>query len=122
MAYAARLQLLHYLFGVAMADNVGHPDEIRMIERIAGYLGISSSDFTSIKAMFIRDIDSAYKILEISPDASDEEIKKAYRRMALKYHPDKVGNLGPDIQKSANEKFQQLNQAYEDIKRRRGIR
>ncbi|MCX6234493.1 MAG: TerB family tellurite resistance protein [Bacteroidetes bacterium] len=122
MEYPARLQLLHYLFGIAMADNVSHPDEVRMIETIAGYLGISGTDFASIKAMFIRDINSAYKVLEISPDASDEEVKKAYRHMALKYHPDKVANLGTDVQKSANEKFRQLNQAYEDIKNQRGMK
>jgi DnaJ like chaperone protein len=72
--------------------------------------------------MFVSDIDAAYRILELSPDASDEELKKAYRRMAIKYHPDKVEHLGPDIQRSAKEKFQQLNQAYEDIKKMRGIK
>jgi DnaJ like chaperone protein len=71
--------------------------------------------------MFVKEIDAAYKVLEITPDATDEEVKKAYRKMAVKYHPDKVSHLGAEIQRSANEKFQQLNAAYEEIKRRRGI-
>jgi len=71
--------------------------------------------------MFIKKSDSAYKILEITPDATDEEVKKAYRKMALKYHPDKVTHLGDDIQKTAKEKFQELNNAYEEIKKQRGL-
>jgi DnaJ like chaperone protein len=122
MEYPSRLQLVHYLVGVAQADGISHPDEVKVIEMIAGYLGIGDQDFNSIKAMFSRNIEAAYRIMEITPDSSDEEVKKAYRRMAVKYHPDKVAHLGPEIQKSAKEKFQQLNQAYEEIKKRRGLR
>ena len=93
-----------------------------MIELICNYLGIKPHDLASIKAMFIREQESAYKILEISPDATDEEVKKAYRRMAAKYHPDKVSHLGPEVQKAAKEKFQALNQAYTQIKKQRGMR
>jgi DnaJ like chaperone protein len=121
MDYAARLQLIHFLFGVASADNQVNADEVAVIEEIARYLNIQINDVTSIKAMFYKDIESAYKILEISPTATDEEIKKAYRKMALKYHPDKVHQLGDDIQNAAKEKFQKLNAAYEQIKKERGI-
>jgi len=116
-----RLQLLHYLFGISMADGHVHPSETDVIKLIASYLGINQKDFESIKAMFIKDTKSAYSILEITPDATDEEVKKAYRKMALKYHPDKVSHIGEDIQKAAKEKFQQLNAAYEAIKKERGI-
>ena len=71
--------------------------------------------------MFFKDTQSMYKILEISPDATDDEVKKAYRKMAVKYHPDKVSTLGEDIQQAAKEKFQQLNAAYEEIKKQRGM-
>jgi DnaJ like chaperone protein len=121
MDYPARLQLLHYLFGISMADGHLHNNEIAVIEHIATHMGISPADLQSIRAMFVKDINSAYSILEISPSASDEEVKKAYRRMAVKYHPDKVGHLGADMQKAANEKFQQLNTAYEEIKKNRGF-
>jgi len=122
MDYASRLQLLHYLFGISLADGQSHPDEVRMIELICNYLGIKPHDLASIKAMFIKEQESAYKILEISSDASDEEVKKAYRRMAAKYHPDKVSHLGPEVQKAAKEKFQALNQAYSQIKKQRGMK
>jgi DnaJ like chaperone protein len=67
------------------------------------------------------DRDWAYKSLEIEPSATDEEIKKAYRRMAKKYHPDKVNELGEDVKKSATEKFRSINEAYESLKKQRGF-
>jgi len=121
MEYPARLQLLHFLFGISAADNLYNPKEVDVVEIIAGYLGINRSDFLSIKAMFIKDLDSAYKILEISKDATDEEIKAAFRKMALKYHPDRVAQLGEDVQNAAKEKFQKLLAAYDEIKKQRGM-
>jgi DnaJ like chaperone protein len=121
MNYSARLQLLHYLFGISKADGHVHDMEVKAIEEIAGYMGINHADFGSIKAMYFRDTDADYKILEITPHASDEEVKKAYRRMALKYHPDKVSHLGEEVQKAAKEKFQKVQEAYENIKKKRGM-
>jgi DnaJ like chaperone protein len=121
MDYASRLQLMHLLFGVAGADSSFHPSEIKIIETISGYLGVSSSDFVSIRNMFIPETDSSYKILEIDPSATNEEVKKAYRKMALKYHPDKVSHLGEDFRKAADEKFKKVNEAYEKIKKERNI-
>lgn len=121
MDYSSRLQLLHYLFGIAGADGAFNQAEISMATRIAQLLGIRQADIDSVKAMFIKDTGSAYKILEITPDANDEEVKKAYRKMALKYHPDRVAHLGEDVQKAANAKFQELNAAYESIKKERGM-
>jgi DnaJ like chaperone protein len=72
--------------------------------------------------MFVKNINSAYDILEIVPEATNEEVKKAYRRLAVEYHPDKVAHLGEDIRKSATEKFQTLNAAYEQIKKQRGMK
>jgi DnaJ like chaperone protein len=84
-------------------------------------MGIGIGDFESIQAMFVRNIDADYKILEIEPSASNDELKKAYRRMAMKYHPDKVSHLGNDFQKAAKDKFQKVSQAYENIKKERKI-
>ncbi len=50
-------------------------------------------------------LEEAYKVLEITPEATNEEVRAAYRRLALKHHPDKVAALGEDIHKAANEKF-----------------
>jgi DnaJ like chaperone protein len=121
MDYSSRLQLLHLLFNVSLADGIIDPSELQIIEKISSYLGVGSGDFLSIKNMFIPETDSSYKILELEPSSSNEEIKKAYRKMAMKYHPDKVSHLGEDIRKSANEKFTMVNEAYDKIKKERNI-
>ena len=122
MEHPMRLQLLHYLFGIAKSDGNVDKTEVQMIERIATHLGISKADYESIRAMFYKDAESAFKILEIDQNATDEEVKKAYRKMAMKYHPDKVRELGPDYQKAAQEKFVKVQEAYERIKKDRGIK
>jgi DnaJ like chaperone protein len=121
MEHAARLQLVHFLFGVSSADGAVHQKEVDVIAEIAGYLGVTEADFNSLKAMFFKDAESDYKILEIEKSATDEEVKKAYRKMAVKFHPDKVSHLGDDIQKDAKEKFQKVLAAYENIKKQRGM-
>lgn len=119
--YSSKLQLLHYLFGISSADGHTHIKEVEVILLISNYMGIRTSDFNSIKAMFYSDTHVAYSILGISPEATNEEIKKAYRKMAVEYHPDKVSYLGEEVQKSAKEKFQKLTDAYESIKKERGL-
>lgn len=122
MEHPLRLELLRYLFEVSRADGVVHSSEVKIIFQIAGYLGISEKDFLSLKNMYYKDVDSAYKILEVESDATDEEIKKAYRKMALKYHPDKLSDLGPEFEKSGKEKFQKVQEAYDKIKKERGFK
>jgi len=121
MNYSARLQLLHFLFGIAEADKIISAEELKLIEFISRNMGITDNDLESIKAMFIKDTGSAFKILEIEPTSTDEEVKKAYRRMAMKYHPDKLATMGEDIQKAGQEKFKMVNEAYEAIKKERNI-
>ncbi len=122
MDYSARLQLMHYLFGVALADGNIDNSEVDIIEQIAMAMGLGAADFQSIKAMFVKDTESAYKILGITASATDEEVKTAYREMAKKYHPDKVSHLGDDVKKAAEEKFMKVNEAYETIKKKRGMK
>jgi DnaJ like chaperone protein len=121
MDYSSRLQLLHLLFNVSLADGNVHPSELDVIERISQYLGISSADFMSLRNMFVPETDSSYKILEIDKSATDDEVKKAYRKMAMKYHPDKVSHLGDNYRKSADEKFKKVNEAYVKIKKERNM-
>ncbi|MBL1281018.1 MAG: TerB family tellurite resistance protein [Fluviicola sp.] len=122
MQPAVRTQLLHYLFGIAKADGDVSPPEIRVIEQIANLMGVSSVDFESVKNMFYRNVDSDYTILGIDSSASDDEVKKAYRKMAIKFHPDKTAQMGEQYQKGAKEKFQQIQDSYEAIKKRRGMK
>lgn len=114
MDYSQRLQLYHYLVGLGACDGL-HQSEIDILETIASYIGLTKSEADSIFARFRPSNDSNYKILEITSDATNEEVKKAYRKMAVKYHPDKVATLGPDVQKAAEEKFKDVLHAYEAI-------
>lgn len=119
--YEVRLQLLHFLFGIAQADGAIRPAEIEKISEIARYLKVGTYDFESIKAMFVKAADNAYKILEIDKNASDAELKSAYRKMAKKYHPDKVVTKDEAIKRGAEEKFKEVQKAYEHIQAERGI-
>ncbi len=122
MEHPMRLQLLYYLFGIAKADGNVDKAEMQIIETIANYLGLNAKDYESLKAMHYKDSESAYKILEIEPSAADDEVKKAHRKMAMKYHPDKVRGLGEQHEKSAQEKFIKVQDAYEQIKKERGMK
>lgn len=121
MDHPSRLQLMHFLFGIAKADGTVTEDEERQIYTMAGYLGISGRDYESIKAMFYNSSDNAYKILEIDKSTSIDEIKQAYRKMVKKYHPDKVRHLGKEHQTGAEEKFRQVQAAYEQLQKERGF-
>lgn len=121
MNHPARLQLLHFLFGVAKSDGMVTENELHKIATIAGYLNINIHDFNSIKAMFYDEVDSSYKILEIEKSATDAEVKQSYRRMVKKYHPDKLRGLGEEHIKGAEEKFRQVQRAYEHIQKERGL-
>jgi len=121
MQHASRLQLMHYLFALAKADGTVTPDEFDMLYKISGYLNINAYDFESIKAMFYQDSESAYKILEIEKSATEKDVKAAYRKMVKKHHPDKVKHLGDEHLKGAEEKFLKIQEAYEQIKKERGL-
>jgi DnaJ like chaperone protein len=121
MDYPSRLQLIHILYNISAADNRFEPTETKVIKSISDMLGISATDYDSIRNMFIPATDSAYRILEAERSATDEELKAAYRKMALKYHPDKVSHLGEDFRKSAEEKFKAVNEAWDKIKKERNI-
>lgn len=119
--YEVRLQLVHFLFGIAQADGQVSKAEVAKLREIAGYLRVGATDFESIMAMFVRSADTAYTILEIERSATDEEVKKAYRAMAKKYHPDRVNTQDEAIRRGAEEKFKEVQKAYETIQRERGM-
>jgi len=123
MNYSSKLELVHLLFTIAYADGEVVSSELTIIQRVASIFRISPLDFESLKAPFMKSIDRdwAYKSLEIEPTATNDEIKKAYRTMAKKYHPDLVNDLGEDVKKSATEKFRSVNEAYESLKKERGF-
>lgn len=120
MDHSQRLQLYSYLVALGASDGL-HQREVDILETIATYIGLSKNEVDSVFAQFRPGNDSNYRILEIGPDATDDEVKKAYRKMAVKYHPDKVATLGEDVQKAAEEKFKAVSKAYEEICKERGI-
>lgn len=120
--YESRLQIIHFLFGIAKADGHVSANEEQKIREISGFFRIHNKDFESIRAMFYSEAGNAYKILEIEKTATDSEIKKAYRSMAKKYHPDKLQHLPEHLVKGAEEKFQAVQQAYEQLQKERGFK
>ena len=119
--YESRIQVIHFLFGIAKADGNVSVSEINKLLEFSNLLRLSYADFQSIKAMFINEVGGAYKILEIEKSATDNQVKKAYRDLAKKHHPDKVQHLGDAYAKAAQEKFQKVQKAYERIKQERGF-
>ena len=117
--HSSRLEIIHFLFGVAAADNEIHQKEIETIKRIATYMNINPYDFESIKSMIVAkgssDSEKWYKILGLTKNATDADVKKAYRKMAVKYHPDKLIGVSEDIKNLAEEKFLAVKEAYEQI-------
>lgn len=122
MDHPKRMLLLQYLYGIAKAD--GHVDkrELELIRLIARHLGISLKDVASIEEPFHSGTLNPYKVLEITETATDAEVKKAYRKLAIKFHPDKIGDLGEGPRKLAKERFLQVQGAYEQIKKSRGFK
>ena len=118
----SRLQVLHILFGLSQSDGDVHLEEIKVIHNISNLIGISDVEYKSIESMFKEDLESAYSVLGVSKDSTDIEIKKAYRKMANKYHPDKIAHLGDDFKEISQEKFKSVSEAYRKIKKERNIK
>ena len=121
MDYSQRLQLLNFLTMLAKADGEVAVVEIEALRNIAVWMGLNVTEADAMLNLKKDDINSAYKVLAVSPSATDEEIKKAYRKMALQHHPDRVAALGEDIRLAAEKKFQEINDAKEKIYRSRGL-
>lgn len=122
MSYEQRLQLLSFLTNIAKADGTVPQAEINALKEVAVAMNLTVSEVDSLLNLGGKSLDEAYKVLEIDPTATDDEVRKAYRRLALKHHPDKVATLGEDVKKAAEEKFQAINAAKEMIFKARGIK
>ncbi len=118
-----RLQLLDFLVMIAKADGIIAPQEVEALRFVTAALGLSAADLDSMLNLGggVSNLEAAYKVLGISEQATDAEVKAAYRQMALKHHPDRVATLGEDVRKAAERKFQEINEAKETIYKHRGI-
>lgn len=121
MEYSQRLQLVSFLLAIAQAD--GHVDqtEIMAIRECAQWMRMRAGDVDSMLNLKGDSLEDAYKVLGVSPSASEDEVRKAYRRLALEHHPDRVAALGEDVRKAAEQKFQEINAAKERIYKARGL-
>ncbi len=119
--YGERLQLLRFLAMIAMSDGNVCVQEIEALREVATAMNLSANDVDSMLNLGSSNLDAAYKVLEIDPSATDDEVKAAYRALAKKHHPDRVATLGDDIHKAAEEKFRQINEAKEQIFKARNI-
>ncbi len=120
MSYSPRLELVHILFRISRADGVISDAEISLIQQVATQLGVSHTDYLSLKAMFVESADADFKILDVSNSASEDEVKKAYRKLAMRFHPDRLQGLSEGEKKSAETKFLRVQKAYENIKKKKG--
>lgn len=116
------MQLLAFLAEIAKSDGRICAAEIQALKEAALSMGLTEQDVESMLNLRGDSLEEAYKVLEVSPDATDEEVRAAYRRLAVAHHPDKVANLGEDIRKAATEKFQRINAAKDKIYKARGMK
>jgi DnaJ like chaperone protein len=121
MDYSQRLQLLNYLVMVAKADGSVPQSEIIALKECAQWMGLRSNEVDSMLHLEGNTLEDAYKVLGVSPNATDDELKKAYRKLALEHHPDRVAKLGDDVRKAAEKKFQEINAAKDRIWKARGL-
>ncbi len=122
LRYEERLQLLAFLSEIAKSDGHVCEAEIQALKEVAALIGLSEQEVESMLNLRGDSLDEAYKVLEVAPSATDEEVRTAYRRLAVTHHPDKVANLGEDIRRAATEKFQRINEAKEKIYKARGMK
>ena len=120
--YGERLQLLNFLVRIAQSDGNVCAEEITALREVALAMELSAGEVDSMLNLKGESLADAYKVLEIEPSATDEEVRKAFRQLALKHHPDRVATLGEDVRRAAEEKFQQINNAKERIYKARGMK
>ena len=115
MAEEQRLQLIAILVEVAKSDGSVAEAEVQALRELADWLGVEAQSVDQLSGLGGETLEEAYRVLGLTPDATDEEVRKAYRQMALKYHPDRVQSLGEDVRKQAEETFKKINEAKERI-------
>lgn len=121
MDYSGRLQLLNFLVMIAQADGRVDQVEVEALKEVAQWMQMSPQEVDAMLHLEGDSLEDAYKVLGVSPDASDDELRKAYRKLALEHHPDRVAKLGDDVRRAAEKKFQEINAAKDRIWKARGL-
>lgn len=116
-----RMQLIVYLAELVKADGVVREVELQALRHIAVAMRLDSGVVDQMFATGGSTIEDAYKVLGVSPEATDDEVRKAYKKLVMEYHPDRVATLGDDVKEAATRKLQEINQAKERIYKSRGM-
>jgi len=122
MPVEQRLQLVAYLCEIAKADGNIAPEEREALRAICLGMGLDGGSADQMLGLGGASLEDAYKVLGISAEATDEEVRKAYKKMALQHHPDRVASLGEDVRKAAEKKFQEIGEAKDRIYKARGMK
>jgi DnaJ like chaperone protein len=119
-----KISVLECLFHVASADGVLHPDEDRYLARVADIFGLSQCEFRCVRRGFVVDATDPYEVLNISPAATDKDIKARYRELVKSHHPDALVSKGvpPEFLAGAERRLAAITVAYEAILAERGLR
>jgi len=116
-----KLLLVNALYELGLADGPLKRDEREAIKRVVGLLGVSEEEHRSITALHFGEGEAHYSALGLSPKASNDEVRSAFRRLAASHHPDKVAHLGPKASTVAERRFREIKDAYDEIRRLRGL-
>lgn len=119
--YSQRLQLLGFLVMISKADGVVSAEEVEALKEVECYMDMNTGEVDAMLRLHGGTLDDAYRVLGVSPDATDDEVRKAYRNLALKHHPDRVAALGDDIRRASEKKFKEINEAKDRIYKARGL-
>lgn len=119
-----KVSVMECLFHVASADGVLHPEEDRYLGHVAEILGLSQQEYRCVRRGFVIDADSPYEVLNVSPVASDKDIKARYRDLVKSHHPDALVAKGvpPEFLAGAERRLAAITSAYEEILSERGLR
>jgi DnaJ like chaperone protein len=117
------VSFLDVLFRIAAADKKFHPDEESALRRIKAIFHISDEQFNNMKAVHFNDVENSYKVLNCTPECTEEEIRANYKKLVKDFHPDTIVSKGlpEEFTEFATKRFQEIQEAYENIKEERNF-
>lgn len=117
------ISFLDLLFRIAAADNRFHPAEEAALNRIKNIFCIRDQQFDNMKVAYFKDVDGFYKVLNCTPDSSNDEVKANYKKLVKDFHPDTIVSKGlpEEFTEFATKRFMEIQEAYEEIRQERSF-
>ena len=119
MPEAERIQLVTFLAEIAKADGSVATTEVAALRELIAHLGLAPNLAEQLLSLGGTTLEEAYRVLGLTPDATDAEVRSAYRKLVVEHHPDRVAHLGDDVKEAATKKLQQITEAKELIDKMR---